>query len=264
MRGRKCFENFVSQPVEKLVIGKMRRELAFVAVEKEKIDVGAVIQLATSELAQCENSEFRLGRTVAPAEFRVPIFEDASDANFCDLRKLPRCFLQWRHLRKLANRDARHLTAFPETKRLKTLVRHGAASQIVKLIQHFCIATNRETHLRVVKPKKSFGIPHQPRRANAGHCEKMNQGGFAQRKLFDDIDEARGSCRPLFTKLNESGFDLRRIERCRRFFSNPRIDAIHRAEHHANLAERLVGAARLITQRGEAPKRGALSPGFET
>jgi hypothetical protein len=48
----KCLEDFLSQPVEELVIGKLRRELTFLAVEKKKIDIGAVIQLGASEFTQ--------------------------------------------------------------------------------------------------------------------------------------------------------------------------------------------------------------------
>ena len=39
----KCLKDFVPQPVEELVIGKLWCELAFLAVEKKKIDIGAVI-----------------------------------------------------------------------------------------------------------------------------------------------------------------------------------------------------------------------------
>ena len=62
---------------------------------------------------------------------------------------------------------------------------------VAKLVEHFCIAARRETYFRLTKPKKSFGIPHQSRRANAGDCQKMKQRSFAQWKLFDDINKWR-------------------------------------------------------------------------
>src|SRR5437879_13520229 len=39
----KRFQNFFCQSIEPLMIGESRRELAFFAVEKDKIDIGAVI-----------------------------------------------------------------------------------------------------------------------------------------------------------------------------------------------------------------------------
>src|SRR4029077_2653568 len=39
MRLRECFENLVSQSIEKLMVRNVGRELAFFAVEKKKIDV---------------------------------------------------------------------------------------------------------------------------------------------------------------------------------------------------------------------------------
>jgi hypothetical protein len=100
----------------------MRRELAFVAVKKQEIDIRAVIQFAASQFAQRQNSELGLGRTVAPAKFCIPMLEHAPDANFRDLRKLPGRFLKGRDVGKFAKRDAGHLAGFPETKRRKILI----------------------------------------------------------------------------------------------------------------------------------------------
>src|SRR6266487_3722512 len=44
MQSRKCREDSFCQAVEELVIGNVRRELAFLAVQKKKIDIRAVIQ----------------------------------------------------------------------------------------------------------------------------------------------------------------------------------------------------------------------------
>src|SRR4029450_11009386 len=113
----KCLEDFLSKPVEELVIGKLWRELAFLAVEKEKIDIGAVIQLGPSEFTQRQNGEFGIRGTVTLPEFRIPMFADAANANIRDLRQLCSRLLKWGQVRKLAQRDPRHLTAFPDTKR---------------------------------------------------------------------------------------------------------------------------------------------------
>ncbi len=99
------------------MIGEVRRELAFIAVEEKEIDIRAMIQLAASELAERENGEFSVGGTVALAKFRVPVFEHAANANFRDLRKLRGGFLKRRYVRKFPKRNSRHLAAFPKTKR---------------------------------------------------------------------------------------------------------------------------------------------------
>ena len=39
MRSRKRFENSFSEPVKELVIGNVRRELAFLTIEKKKINI---------------------------------------------------------------------------------------------------------------------------------------------------------------------------------------------------------------------------------
>ena len=60
-------------------------------------------------------------RAVALPEFGIPMFADTANANFCDLRELRSRLLEWRQVRKFAQRDARHLTTFPETKSCEIL-----------------------------------------------------------------------------------------------------------------------------------------------
>jgi hypothetical protein len=84
----KCLEDFLPQPVKELVIGKLWREVALLAVEKKKIDIGAVIQLGASEFTERQNGELGMRGPVALPEFPIPMFEDASDANLRDVRKL--------------------------------------------------------------------------------------------------------------------------------------------------------------------------------
>src|SRR6184192_2004777 len=64
MRSGKCFEDSFSQAVEELVIRNVWRELAFLAVEKEKINIGAVIQLASAQFSEGKNGKLRCGRFV--------------------------------------------------------------------------------------------------------------------------------------------------------------------------------------------------------
>jgi hypothetical protein len=51
----------------------------------------------------------------------------------------------------------------------------------------------------------------ESRCANAGDSEKMKQGRFAQRKLFDDIDKWSRCFGPVFAKLNQDPLDLCRV-----------------------------------------------------
>ena len=39
----------------------------------------------------------------------------------------------------------------------------------------------------------------------------MKQGRFVQRKLFDDIGEGLGRFGPVFSKVDQDGFDLCRV-----------------------------------------------------
>ena len=117
MRCRKHFQDFFPEPVKEFVIGQARGELSFFVIEKEKIYIRAVIQLATSEFAERENGKFRIGRTKALSEFPIPMFEHTADANLRDLRKFTGGFLKRRCVRQFTKRDSRHLAAFPKTKR---------------------------------------------------------------------------------------------------------------------------------------------------
>ena len=85
MRRRKCFENLVSQSIEKLMIGNVRRELAFLAVEKKKVNVRAVIEFASAEFPERKNRKLLFWRAVTLLQFGVPEFEHATKANRCDL-----------------------------------------------------------------------------------------------------------------------------------------------------------------------------------
>jgi len=55
------FQDSFREPVKEFMIGEVRGELAFFVVEKEKIDIRAVIQLASSKLAECENGKLSIG-----------------------------------------------------------------------------------------------------------------------------------------------------------------------------------------------------------
>ena len=65
MRRRKCFEDLVSQSIEELMIGDVRRNLAFLAVEKKKVNVRTVIEFKSAQFPQRKNRKLRSWRAVA-------------------------------------------------------------------------------------------------------------------------------------------------------------------------------------------------------
>src|SRR4030095_10506907 len=114
------------------------------------------------------------------------MLEHIADTNFCHLRKFAGGFLERGDVCKLANCDARHFAAFPETKRGKTLVRDRVTSRSLEITQHFRIAARSTTDLRLAQPQKDVRVMGEAGPANAGDRQKVKQGGLAQRKLFDN------------------------------------------------------------------------------
>src|SRR5215510_2757577 len=208
MPRRKCFDDSFSQPVKEFVIGNVRCEVAFLTVEKKKIDVRAVVQLSAAKLAQCKNGEFRFRRTILLAQFGIPMFEHLADANFRHLRKLTGGFLQRGDVCEFSKCDTRHLAALPKTKSRKVLVCDRVASRSLQIAEHFRIAARRATDLRLAKPQKTVWVMREAGCAYARNSEKMKQGCLTQRKLFDHIGKGLRGFRPMFRKMNEDGFDL--------------------------------------------------------
>ena len=67
------------------MVRNVRRELAFVAVEKKKVNVRTVIEFASAEFPERKNRKLRLWRAITLPQFGVPKFEHATKANLCDL-----------------------------------------------------------------------------------------------------------------------------------------------------------------------------------
>src|SRR5262249_51650670 len=112
---RKRGENLVAQPIKKLVIGNLRRNLALLPVDKEKVNVRAMIQFAAAEFTERKNGKIRCGGAVSFAKFCVAMFEHGADANVRDLRKFTGGLFEGGHCGKLAYRHARHLACFPKS-----------------------------------------------------------------------------------------------------------------------------------------------------
>ena len=121
----KALQNFFAEAIEELMIRETRRELALVAVNKDKIDIGTVVQLAPAKFAQRQNRKFRFGRAVLLAKLTVPVVEYAPDADFGDLRKLSRRFFERGGTGYFAQSDPHQLASFPAAQRAKILPREG-------------------------------------------------------------------------------------------------------------------------------------------
>jgi len=111
------------------------------------------------------------------------------------------------------------------------------ACQRPEIAMHFRVSARAEGYFRLAQPQQRFGILRQSRGANTGNCQEMQQRLFAQRELLYDAHKRQRICWPPFAELDQSGLDLRRVQRCRRFLPNPAIPAIHRAKHHVILME---------------------------
>src|SRR4029077_7214476 len=112
----KRLSDFFAETIEPFVSGNTCQDLALLAVHENKIDIGAVIQFATTEFPQAEHNEFGLGRTVALAKVRIPMFVNFGQTDFGELRQFTGCFFQRSDLGQFAQGDSRHLAALPATK----------------------------------------------------------------------------------------------------------------------------------------------------
>src|SRR5262249_2313311 len=111
---RKRLENLVTQSIKKLVIRNVWRKLAFLAVKEKQVNIRAVIQFTSTEFSECKDGKIRFWRAVPLTKFRVPVFEDATDANLRDLREFARCFFQRGDSGKFTQRQACHLPPLPK------------------------------------------------------------------------------------------------------------------------------------------------------
>src|SRR5262249_23939570 len=102
IRGGKRFQNFFGKPVKPLMIGKSRGKLPLLAVEKDKIDIRAVVELAPAEFSESEDSELSRRRARRFPQFRVPVCEDFANADLRHEREFRSCFFQLGGIGQLA------------------------------------------------------------------------------------------------------------------------------------------------------------------
>jgi hypothetical protein len=52
-----------------------------------------------------------------------------------------------------------------------------------------------------MQPQQRFRILRQSHRADAGNCQEMQEGRFAQREFFDETHNGQRVCWPSFAEL---------------------------------------------------------------
>ena len=167
IRSRKGFSNFGSEQVEPFVVSEARRNLPFVAVKEDDVDIGTMIQFAAAQFSQPKNREIGLRSAAAVAQLGVPVSVNFSQANFRQERQLERRFLQGGGLSHFTQRDPDHFASLPKPKRAKVFGGNRITSGGLQFGQHFALAARRGTDRRTVQPKKDLGMSHQARGADA-------------------------------------------------------------------------------------------------
>ena len=167
-RSGKGLPNLGSKQVEPFVIGEIRRNLPFVAVEEDDVYVGAMIQLTAAEFSQPENRKIRRRGAPAAAELGVPVLINFSQTNFCQERQFEGCFFQRRGFGYLAQRNPEHLPALPEPKRTEIFCENGSVfCNGMQVSEHAAEGAGRRGDFRLAQPGENFRMSDQARGTNA-------------------------------------------------------------------------------------------------
>ena len=158
--GGKSLDNFGAELIEPLMIGEVRRDLPFVVVEKDHIDIGAVVQLEAAEFPQSEDSELRVWPAAAAAQFGIPVGVDIAHADFRQGGELLRGLLQRRGFGDFAQCDPKHLSPFPKPERLKFPRKCRALADSLQVGQHCAMTARPGTNFRLREPKENFRMAH--------------------------------------------------------------------------------------------------------
>src|ERR1051326_7850738 len=82
----KYFQNLLGQSIKPLVIRNSRRDLAFLAVKKDKIDIGTMIELAAAKFAESQGGKLRCRSAKCLSKLRIAFPINFADADFSQLR----------------------------------------------------------------------------------------------------------------------------------------------------------------------------------
>src|SRR5439155_1093363 len=115
--GAERADDLLREPREKLLVREPRRERSVFAVEKNHVDVGAVVELAAAELTHPEDRETRRGSAELSPQLGGPALDDNPHANLREVRELERGLGDARPAREFAQRDPQHLALLPAAQR---------------------------------------------------------------------------------------------------------------------------------------------------
>ena len=157
-------------------MSEVRRNLPFLAVKEEDIDIGTMIQFAAAQFSQPKNREIGPWSTAPAAQLCIPVLINFSQANFRQERQLERCLLQRGGFGYFAQRDPDHFASLPKPKRAKVFGGNRIASRALAARPAFrsgCAARNRSpdgstkegspdvapsARSRCLKPKSGAGV----------------------------------------------------------------------------------------------------------
>ena len=156
-RSGKGLPNLGSKQVEPFVIGEIRRNLPFVAVEEDDVYVGTMIQLAAAEFSQPKNRKLRRRGAPAAAQLGVPVLINFSQTNFRQERQFESCFFQRRDFGYLAQRYPEHLPALPESKRAEVFRGNGSAFRdCMQVSEHSAVGAGRRSRFPAGTARREF------------------------------------------------------------------------------------------------------------
>src|SRR5437868_11492688 len=100
-----------------LMIGQARRNTAFFTVNKEQIDIRAMVELAAAEFSESKDTELRRRLTQAGAKLRGAFLIHDGKTDIGQTGELSGRLFKRSNTGDLAKSDARHLAGFPQAKR---------------------------------------------------------------------------------------------------------------------------------------------------
>ena len=237
-QGGKGFYDFGSEQVEPFVITEIRRNLSFLAVKKDDVDVGTMIQFAAAQLSQSKNRELRLRPAAAAAQLCIPVLVNLPDTNFRQERQLEGCFFQRCDFGHLAQRYPEHFASLPKPKRAKVFRGNGIAFRWLQVSQHFAVGARRSTDFRRASQRRISGC--RTNRAAQMLETEIKCRSDASPSGNCPIKSGRGGAflGPASAHLLQGVRDLRRVKRSRRLGLDPSCGHLRRENAALNAHRR--------------------------
>src|SRR4051812_29521262 len=141
------------------------------------------------------------------------MLEHVANADLRELRQLRCRFLKRCDVGDLAQRNPKHLAAFPKPEDPKFLradwLRAGRA---MKISDHLIVTATGAADVWLSQPDENLRIGKQARCADARDGDQMQERIFPEREFLNCRTEIRFPIGPFFGKLRERSFDLPGIE----------------------------------------------------